>query len=81
MLENKVNFTIGDIIDQIKPEYLTLIFLITLGISVLISLALVYHFNKYRHHSPGTILAEIIYIAGLLGLLFLAFIFLILYSK
>ncbi len=75
------NFSLNSLIDFLEPGHASLVFLIVFIISVLLSIAILFHFHKYRHHSLWTIMAELIYLVGIVLLFGLAFIFLVLFSK
>ncbi len=81
MSEINKNLSLNSLIDLIEPSHASLVFIIFAIIAILISIAILFHFNKYRHHSLGTIFAELIYLAGIVFLFGLAFIFLVLFSK
>lgn len=69
------------LLDLIQPGHMVIVFFVVLISSLIMSLVLLFHFNKYRQHSLGTILAELVYIAGVVILFILAIIFLALFSK
>jgi hypothetical protein len=75
------NFSLNNLIDLIEPGHVSLVFMIFSIMAVLLSIAILFHFNKYRHHSLWTIIAELIYLVGIILLFGLAFIFLVLFSR
>ena len=70
MLTNNLllNFKFSDI----SPNVLWIFFGVFLLVVTLLSIVLIYHWNKYRLHSPGTLVAPIIYTLGIVLFLILA---------
>ncbi len=75
------DFLVNTFLDPVKPGHMALVFMIVFAFAIIMSFILMFHFNKYRHYSFGTILGEVVYIIGLVLLFFLALIFLVLFSK
>jgi hypothetical protein len=59
------SFSITQLILAIPPSYLWISALIVLGLVILATLALVFHWYEYRQKSPATAFAEMMYFLGL----------------
>jgi len=81
MVEGIIKFSVNDMLNYVKPVYLESIFALVFIIVLVISLAILYHLNKYREHNPVTIIVELVYLFGIISLFFLAFSCVVLYSK
>lgn len=73
-------FFISDWLDRIPPYALAIIFLFAMGAGIIVSVSILYHFIKYRDYSPAVILAQTIFILGMISSLVFSLIFLVLYS-
>jgi len=60
---------LNNLLTEFNPQTLWLFFGIFLALAILASFILVYHWNKYRLHSPATSGAQVVYIAGVVILL------------
>lgn len=80
MSDSSINISLGSLLDKVKPLHLGLLFVMAASVSILVSIAVLYHFNKYRNYSPVTILAEIIYVLGIVLLFVIALVYLVLFS-
>ena len=81
----QTSFTLNEIIAQIPPSALWIAFVVFMALSLVAALALIFHWNRYRLHSPaltrrGRPAVQIIYLVGLLVLFVLSGITLALFS-
>ncbi len=80
MIQSEVTFSINDILNYVQTPHLAILFLLVFVLTVIFSVAVLWHLNKYKDHSPLTILAELIFVIGIVIFISLAFTFLMLFS-
>ncbi|HBA46115.1 TPA: hypothetical protein DCZ09_03520 [Candidatus Nomurabacteria bacterium] len=81
MTEGAVSsFSFNEIIAQIPVSVLWLTLVVFTALALILGLALVFHWNRYKLYSPATDTTRTVYFVGLLILLVLCGIFSILYS-
>ncbi|OGI63546.1 hypothetical protein A2914_02570 [Candidatus Nomurabacteria bacterium RIFCSPLOWO2_01_FULL_41_21] len=73
-------FSLDEALAQIPPSALWLGLVIFGALALVISLVLVFHWNKYKMHSPWNTRAQAIYVIGLIALLVLSAIALSIYT-
>lgn len=79
MITGNQSATFGFWFNQVTPHLLEVVFLLVVCFGIIVSAVILYHLNKYQKYSPATILAQTVYIFGLIVLLVIAFVFLILF--
>lgn len=66
--------------NKVTPNILVVVFILAVCFGIIASVVILYHLNKYQKYSPATVLAQVIYVIGLLVLLVIAFMLLILFT-
>jgi len=79
MLGDKIFFSINNILDFIKPQYVVIFFFLVLFIVIIFISIILFHFKTYREYNPFTIKARSVFLFGLILLFILAIYFLIMF--
>lgn len=71
---------ISNFLANISPGTLWIVFTVFILLSAIMSFVLIYHWNKYRLHSPATTRAVLVYVLGLVIILALGAVSLSVYT-
>ena len=58
-------FSLNEILGQIPVSALWFILVVFLVLFIIMGIALVFHWNKYKLHSPATDMTQLVYLSGL----------------
>ena len=63
--EAQFSFSLNEILAKIPVSALWIALSVFVGLSLILGAALLYHWNKYKLHSPNTDMTRIVYLLGI----------------
>jgi hypothetical protein len=76
-----IDFSLSDILLSIPAEIWWIIFFVAILLFGILTIVLIYHWNKYSFHSPAIYITQIIYIIGIIAVMVLAGSMLLIYNS